>query len=64
MNFICAVFEKFNKEWDGILSISFLLKTVLEYSLIYHIVLVSGVRQSESVIRTHIATLSLDYFPV
>ena len=40
-------------------------KTALtEVSLIYNVVLASGVKQCESVIHIHISTLFLDYFPI
>ena len=41
-----------------------LLKIFIGIELIYNIVLVSGVEQSESVIYTHISTLFLDSFSI
>ena len=44
-------------------SLQFLIKFLLEYSLFYNVVLVSGPQQNEWVIRIHIPTLSKILFP-
>ena len=45
------------------LRIPFFFKVYIGIKLIYNVVLVSDVQQSESVIPIHIAILFLDYFP-